>query len=601
MRSDVNKLSFLHIMLSLVLVIASLYWARAVLIPFALALLLTFLLQPIVTAMHRKGLGRAPAAVLVVVLVSLVIGAVGWVVLMQFSNLAYELPHYQGNLKQKIEDLRNAGRGGVLEKIQETIDELSRELEKHQQDTPAPQEPVAVLTPGPSLISYVPSLLEFLASAALVVALLLFMLIAHADLRDRLFRLVGYGRLTVTTKALDEAGRRISRYLLMQSLLNGTYGCAVSLGLFVLGVPYALLWGLLAGALRFIPYVGTALGVVLPVGLSLAVFAGWVKPWLVGGLIVLLELTANMILEPLLYGRSAGVSKVALIVAIMFWTWLWGPVGLLLSTPLTVCLGVLGKYVPQLAFLGVLLSDEQVTELNRYYQRLVAHDQDGAVKIVEDLLQTQTLTEVYDAVLVPALYYAKQDQQHSNLTPEEAHFIYRATRDLVEDLGASQAAMSASTLPVVPEQDAATALRPKARILACPAHDEADEVALQMLQQALDPMRYELDITKAALLTAEVIALVEQTAPAGICVGLIPPGGFAQTRYLCKRLRISFPQLPIVIGCWGDTTEEEEHLVLLRLDSLTYIGTTLLETRQQIMQVPQTYVSPASPAVPHVA
>src|SRR5215470_378466 len=222
MRSDVNMPSFLHIMLSFFLVIASLYWARAVLIPFALALLLAFLLQPIVATMHRKGLRRASAAVLVVVLVSLVIGAVGWAVLMQFSNLAYELPHYQGNLKQKIEDLRNAGRGGVLEKIQETIDELSREFEKHQQDTPAPQEPVAVLTPGPSLISYVPSLLEFLASAALVVALLLFMLIAHADLRDRLFRLVGYGRLTVTTKALDEAGRRISSYLLMQSLLNGT-------------------------------------------------------------------------------------------------------------------------------------------------------------------------------------------------------------------------------------------------------------------------------------------------------------------------------------------------------------------------------------------
>jgi len=601
MHSDVNKLSFLHIMLSLVLVVASLYWARAVLIPFALALLLAFLLQPLVAAMHRKGLGRAPAAVLVVVLVSLVIGAVGWVVMMQFSTLAYELPHYQGNLKAKVEDLRNASKGGMLGKIQETIDELSREFEKHQQGTPAPQEPVAVFTPGPSLISYVPSLLEFLATTALVVALLLFMLVAHADLRDRLFRLVGYGRLTVTTKALDEAGRRISRYLLMQSLLNGTYGCAVSLGLFVLGVPYALLWGLLVGALRFIPYVGTALGIVLPVGLSLAVFAGWVRPLLVGGLMVLLELTANMILEPLLYGHSAGVSKVALIVAIMFWTWLWGPVGLLLSTPLTVCLGVLGKYVPQLAFLGVLLSDEQVTELNRYYQRLVAHDQDGAVEIVEDLLQTQTLSEVYDTVLVPALYYAKQDQHHSNLTPEETHFIYRVTHELIEDLGTSQAAMSASTPPSVSEPDATTALLPKARILACPAHDEADEVALRMLQQVLDPMRYELDITKAALLTAEVIALVEQTAPVGICIGLIPPGGFAQTRYLCKRLRISFPQLPIVIGCWGDATEEEEHLALLRLDSLTYVGTTLLETRQQIMQVPHVHVTPASPAVPHIA
>ena len=599
MLSDVSKPSFLNILLSLVLVIGSLYWARAVLIPLALALLLTFLLQPIVAAIHRQGLGRAPAAVLVVLLVALMIGGGGWGVVTQFSSLAYELPRYTGNLKQKIDDLRNASRGGVFEKIQETIDELTREFEKNQPATPAAQEPVTVLTPGPSLLSYVPSLLEFLANAGLVLALLLFMLIAHADLRDRLFRLVGYGRLTVTTKALDEAGRRISRYLLMQSLVNGTYGCAVSLGLFVLGVPYALLWGLLAAALRFIPYVGTALGVVLPLSLSLAVFAGWVKPLLVGGLIVLLEIMTNMILEPLLYGRSAGVSEVALLVAIMFWTWLWGPVGLLLSTPLTVCLGVLGKYVPQLTFLGVLLSDEQVTELNRYYQRLVAQDQDGAVEIVEELLQTQTLTEVYDAVLVPALYYAKQDQQRNNLTPEEAQFIYRATHDLVEDLSASHASTSAATLPVAPEEGAVAALPPKLRILGCPAHDEADEVALQMLQHALAPVQLEVEITRAALLAAEVIALVEQSAPALICIGLVPPGGFAQTRYLCKRLRLNFPQLPIVIGCWGGTTEEEDHLALLRLDSLTYIGTTLLETCHQIMQLLQVHMPLALQAVPH--
>src|SRR5262245_3767812 len=600
MPSDVNKPSFLKRMPSLVLVIASPYWARTVLIPFALALLLTFLLQPIVAAVHRKGLSRTPAAVLVVVLVSVVIGAVGWVVVTQFSNLAYELPHYKGNLTQKIDDLRNASKGGVFEKIQETIDELTREFEKNQPATPAPQEPVTVLTPGPSLISYVPSLLEFLASAGLVLALLLFMLIAHVDLRDRLFRLVGYGRLTVTTKALDEAGRRISRYLLMQSLLNGTYGCAVSLGLFVLGVPYALLWGLLAAALRFIPYVGTALGIVLPVGLSLAVFAGWVRPLLVGGLMVLFELIANMILEPLLYGHSAGVSKVALIVAIMFWTWLWGPVGLLLSTPLTVCLGVLGKYVPQLTFLGVLLSDERVTELNRYYQRLVAHDLDGAVEIVEDFLQTQTLTEVYDAVLVPALYYAIQDQQHNNLTLDEAQFIYQATHDLVEDLGTSQSSTATVMMPQAHEEDAAATLPPKVHILACPAYDEADEVALRMLQQTLDPTQFEVEITRSALLTAEVLLLVEQTSPALLCIGLVPPGGFAQTRYLCKRLRISFPQLPIVIGCWGGTTEEEEHMALLHLDSLTSMSTTLLGTGHQIMQVSQVCTSLAPHAVPRV-
>jgi len=267
------------------------------------------------------------------------------------------------------------------------VAELSRNFQKRQLPATGPQEPIAVTPPWSSLILYVPSFLGFLVDAGLVLVLLLFMLIAHRDLRDRLFRLVGYGRVTVTTKALDEAGQRISRALRMQAVVNGTYGSAVGLGLFCLGVPYALMWGLFAGMLRFIPYIGPAVGALMPIALSMAVFAGWVKPLLVGGLFVLLEIATNALLEPLLYSRGAGVSQVAILMSIAFWAWLWGPVGLLLATPLTVCLGVLGKYVPYLTFLEVLLSDEPATELNRYYQRLVARDQDGATEIVEDLLE----------------------------------------------------------------------------------------------------------------------------------------------------------------------------------------------------------------------
>jgi hypothetical protein len=387
----------------------------------------------------------------------------------------------------------------------------------------------------------------------------------------------------------------------MQAIVNGTYGCAVGLGLFCLGLPYALLWGFLAAALRFIPYVGPAVGALLPIALGLAVFAGWVKPLVVGGLFVLLELVTNMMLEPLLYGRSAGVSQVALLMAIAFWTWLWGPVGLLLATPLTVCLGVLGKYVPQLAFLDVLLSDEEVTELNRYYQRLVARDQDGAVEIVEDLLQTQTLTDVYDTVVLPALYYAGQDQRRGNLTVEEARVIYQATRALVDNLGASQAVTAAAAVPVVSAEDVAAVLPPPVRILACPAHDEADEVALQMVQHVLDPVRFEVEFTKTTLLTAQVLSLVEQTSPAIVCIGLVPPGGFAQTRYLCKRLRARFPTLPIVVGCWGDPQDEAEHLARLHLDGIAHTSTTLLETRNQILHVPQSPTPLVAQAVARVA
>src|SRR5215470_9457253 len=600
MPSEIHKLSFLHILESVVLVIASLYWARAVFVPLALALMLTFLLQPVVAALHRRGLGYAPAAGLVVILLALAIGTIGWVAVTQLSSLASELPQYQDNLRQKIDDLQHASQGGLFGRIQETVAELSRKFQQRQLPATGPQEPIAVTPSWPSLISYVPSFLGFLADAGLVLVLLLFMLIAHRDLRDRLFRLIGHGRVTVTTKALDEAGQRISRSLRMQALINGTYGSVVGLGLFGLKVPYALMWGLFAAMLRFIPYVGPTVGALMPIALSMAVFAGWMKPLLVGGLFVLLEIATNALLEPLLYSRGAGVSQVALLMSIAFWAWLWGPVGLLLATPLTVCLGVLGKYVPSLTFLEVLLSDEPVTDLNSYYQRLVARDQDGALEILEELLETQTLLDVYEDVVIPALYYTKQAQRRDNLTADEALAIYRATHELIDDLSASQAAAADEAAPNVSEEDTAVVLPPPTHILVCPAHDEADEVALQMLQQMLDPRRFEVEVTRAGLLAAEVLSLVEQSAPTLVCIGMVPPRGFAQTRYLCKRLRARFPTLPIIVGCWDGTQDETETLARLRLDSCTQVGITLTKTLQQIMQVPPTPMPPVARTVPRV-
>jgi predicted PurR-regulated permease PerM len=225
---------------------------------------------------------------------------------------------------------------------------------------------VPVVVQAPSVLWQLPSLLEPLASARLVLVLVIFMLLNQSDLRNRLIRLASCSQLT-TTKALDEAGERISRYLLMQSIINGSFGVAVGLGLFLIGVPYALLWGFLAAVLRFVPYVGPAVSAILPSALSLAVFDGWVQPVLVIGLILLLELASNLIMEPWLYGQSAGVSEVALLVAIAFWTWLWGPVGLLLATPLTVCLSVLSRYIPPLDFLNTLMGDEPVLDVPTRY------------------------------------------------------------------------------------------------------------------------------------------------------------------------------------------------------------------------------------------
>jgi len=276
-----GQLRFLIGLASLALVVACLYWARVILIPIALALLLAFLLSPVVGALQRVGLGRVAPVVLVVSLAVALLGGVGWITLVQLGNLAHELPTYRANIRQKIADLRGAGKGTVLEKFQETAKEIQREVEKPAPGEAPNQKPIPVVVQTPSVLWRLPSLFEALGSAGLVIVLVIFMLLRRQDLRDRLIRLMGDGRLTTTTRALDDAGHRISRYLLMQSIINGTFGLALGLGLFLIGVPYAFLWGFLGAALRFIPYVGPWIAATLPIALSAAAFPGGCgPPWL---------------------------------------------------------------------------------------------------------------------------------------------------------------------------------------------------------------------------------------------------------------------------------------------------------------------------------
>ena len=590
----VHKPHLFYALASFILVIACLYWGRVVLIPVALAILLTFLLNPVVNMLQRFGLGRTPPVILIVVLAFGILGGIGWAVTGQLTTLANELPQYTSNLKHKIADLRGAGQGGIIEKLQRTVEEILDELHKtdsRRQVSPlAPdgEKPVLVAVQAPSVFWRLPTLLEPLANAGLVLVLVIFMLLKHADLRNRLIALAGYGQMTLATKALDEAGQRISRYLLMQSLVNGSFGVAVSLGLFLIGVPYAVLWGFLAAALRFIPYVGPAVSALLPIALSLAVFPGWLQPLMVVGLILLLELASNMVMEPLLYGQSAGVSAVALLVAIAFWTWLWGPVGLLLATPLTVCLGVLGKYVPQLQFIGLLMGDESPLQTHSsYYQRLIAKDDDEAAELVDEYLQTHTLNEVYDDLLLPALTSAKRDCAKGALTDEDVQFVVQATRAIVEDLGVRQS--QAATLPVDPTKplvgEVRVATSPPIRILGCPARDTVDELALQMFRQLLNPTRLALEIVSPEILTAEVLSVVEQQGVGLICIAALPPGASAPTRYLCKRLRIRFPALKIVVGRWGFIGNIQEDRTRLLSAGANEVSMTLRDTHSHVLQL----------------
>jgi predicted PurR-regulated permease PerM len=577
-----------------VLIIASLYWAQAVLIPVALAMLLTFLLSPVAGALERIALGRLPSVILVVVLAFSLLGGIGWIVTLQFGSVANELPTYRKNIRQKIADIREAGKGGALEKVQETAEDVKEEFQKTDEPTRVQEKPRQVVVNAEESSTFWPiplaigPMVERFASAGLVIVLVIFMLVQREDLRNRLIRLVGYGRLTVTTQALEEAGQRISRYLLMQTIINSSFGLAVGLALYLIGLPYAILWGFLAALLRFIPYAGPFAAAIVPSALSLAVFQGWLWPLVIVGLFLILELLNNMVLEPLLYGESAGVSGVGLLIAIAFWTWLWGPVGLVLATPLTVCVVVLGKYVPRMDFIGVLMSDQPAMASNMsYYQRLLAMDQAEAAEIVEEHLASHPPEQIYDGVLVPALNYARRDRELGRLTEDGEEFVFRATREILEDLDnlkPENSTDASDAEKVALAANDVTGLLPKVRILGCPARDEADELALHMFRRLLDSTRFDVEVMSDAVLTAEVVALIGEKSPALIFIATVSPGGLAQTRYLCKRLRARFPNLKIAVGQWGMGSEDSNSILLAGADK---VGITMIETRDQMIQLCQ--------------
>jgi len=590
---DTGPLNSLIAIAIFVLIIASLYWAQAVLIPVALAMLLTFLLSPVVGTLERIALGRLPSVILVVVLTFSLLGGIGWIVTLQFASLANELPNYTVNIRQKIADVRGAGRGGALEKVQQTVEDVKTEMQKGDASTTAKNQRSVVVQPAESFTFWpVPSaigpMVERFASVGLVIVLVIFMLVQREDLRNRLIRLVGYGRLTVTTRALEEAGQRISRYLLMQTIINSSFGLAVGLALYLIGLPYAILWGFLAALLRFIPYIGPFAAAIMPSALSLAVFQGWLWPLVIVGLFLTLELLNNMVLEPLLYGESAGVSGVGLLVAIAFWTWLWGPVGLVLATPLTVCVVVFGKYVHRMDFIGVLMSDQPAMASNMsYYQRLLAMDQAEAAEIVEEHLTSHSPERIYDGVLIPALNYARRDRELGRLTEDGEQFVFRATREILEDLDSLMPTTSSEAANAGKVALAASDLigpLPKVRILGCPARDEADELALHMFRHLLDSTRYDVEVMPDAVLTSEVVALIGEKTPALIVIATVSAGGLAQTRYLCKRLRARFPSIKIAVGQWGVGSEDSNSILLAGADR---VGTTLIETREQMIQLCQ--------------
>jgi predicted PurR-regulated permease PerM len=578
------------------IVVSGLYWAQKIFIPLALAVFLTFLLAPLVTILQRRGLGRAPSAILVVLLAVSVLGGIGWLVSTEVTSLADDIPTYTENIKGKIRSLRALSEGSVMKSLDQMLQDITGEWEAQPAGSKvggaglppgsggaAAEKPTTVVVQpeGPALLSRVPALLgpaaESLGGLALALVLVVFMLLKREDLRNRLIRLVGHGRMTVMTNAVDDAGRRISRFLVMQLIVNVGFGLALGIGLFLIQLPHALLWGFLAAILRYVPYLGTWIMATLLIVLSLALFPGWVQPLLVVGLIGVLELITANLIEPKLFGHSMGISEVGLLVAAAFWTFLWGPVGLVLSSPLTVCLAVLGKYVPHLEFLDVLLGNEQALDADvSYYQRLLARDQDEATQLVLAQAKTSSLEHVYDGILVPALSYLKRDRARDDLTEADEQFVLRATREIVEDLGERQTA--AVKLSAVPSEGSAARAPDKVHVLGCPGHDETDRLALEMFRQLLDPSRWHVEVLSIEMLSAEMVGLAGQKQPAVVCIAAMPPGGLAHTRYLCKRLRAQLPDAKIVVGRWGLTSDLEQNQEQLREAGADQVEMNLRET-----------------------
>jgi predicted PurR-regulated permease PerM len=581
-----------------VVVVSCLYWAQKVFIPVALAVFLAFLLAPLVSFLQRRHLGRTLSVAVVVLLAALLLGGFVWLFTVEVQSIAGELPRYTENIKEKIRSLREMGHGSITGRLEKMIQDITREWKSQPASTeegstapPAADVPekapaVVMEADSPPWLSRFSALLspvvESLGSLAMALVLVVFMLLKREGLRNRLIRLVGHGRLTVTTKAVEDAGQRISRFLLMQLIINGGFGLVLTIGLFLIQMPHALVWGFLAALLRYVPYLGSWITSVVLVTLSLAIFPGWVQPILVLGMMVVLELVTANVVEPRLFGHSIGVSEVALLVAAAFWAFLWGPIGLVLSSPLTVCLVVLGKYVPQLEFLDVILGDEPSLSADiTYYQRLLARDQDEATQLVLTQAKTFPPEQVYDRLLVPALNYVKQDRARDDLTEADEQFVLRATREIVEDLGERR---TASAGPVVssPVEGTPFPAHRKIRLLGCPGHDDADALVLEMLRLLLDPARWEMEILSLDMLSAESVAQAGEKEPAVVCIAALPPGGLAHTRYLCKRLRARLPEARIVVGRWGLKDDVEQNLEQLREAGADQVEMTLLETRTHL-------------------
>jgi predicted PurR-regulated permease PerM len=582
-------------------IVAVLYFGREIFMPLALAVLLSFALAPLVELLRRWHVPRVGAVTLVVLAAFVVIGAMGTIMARQVAQLAENLPRYQITIGKKIESLRDAASGGgVLEQITHALGNLRQEISKPAPPAEAPATPAqnpppsgagnAGSKPVPVEIQQQPPkpleiiqtvlspILAPLATTGIVVVFAIFILLYRQDLRDRFIRLAGARDIGRTTAAMDDAASRLSRYLLTQTCLNASFGVIIGTGLWLIGIPNPVLWGIFGALMRFVPYIGAFIAAAFPAALAIAVDPGWsMLIWTIA-LFVVIEPIMGQVVEPLLYGHNTGLSPMAVVVAATFWTWLWGPIGLLLSTPLTACLVVLGRHVERLQFLEVILGDEPaLAPEQNFYQRMLADDPHEAADQAEQFLKERSLSAFYDEVALPGLVLAQADLNDGRLEADKLTQIRDAVHEVVDDLSdhedkapeaksgpddkdeskngkpaaSPKAAVESRPPPaIVTKEELAPAWREGAPVLCIGTRTPLDDAAATMLAQLLQKhgigARCE---PREALATANIFRL-DTAGVLMVCLSCLDVSRPVEVRYLVRRARRRFPNAVILVGLW---------------------------------------------------
>jgi predicted PurR-regulated permease PerM len=583
------------------LFIASLYFGRDIFVPIALAILLSFVLAPLVGLLQRARIPRGVAVVSVVVLAFMIIFGLGTLIANQLTQLAGDLPVYQSTMREKIKSVRGAtASSGTLERAADMLQDLSRELDKpNDKSVRGPNErlggqiaagpvapvPVEVRQPDPgaleNLRSLIAPLLNPLATTGIIIIFVIFILIQREDLRNRLIRLAGSHDLQRTTAALDDAATRLSRLFLAQLTINATFGVIIGIGLSFIGVPSAILWGILAAVLRFVPYIGSAISAAFPLALAAAVDPGWSMLAWTFALFLGVGPVVSQVVEPLVYGQSTGLSPVAIVVSATFWTALWGPIGLVLATPLTVCLVVLGRHVERLEFLDVIFGDRPaLSPSEMFYQRMLAGDPTEAAGKAEEFLKEKSLSSYFDEVALKGLQLAEVDAKRGTLDQARMSKIRDAVTEFASDLSTQDDAIPEMAVPTL-DAEAAAAVEtipdtpvssniPVVQKAQLPPHWQGnfpvlcvagrtplDEAVAVLFSQLSNAHGLAARVEPADALSTTNIARLDVAGIAMICLSYLDASSPAHMRYSVRRLRRQFPKATIMLGCWAENIDKE--------------------------------------------